>query len=127
MRPASIVFCAIAAAAPAPVAAQQPYSESLVDCAAIFTTTNRRFPERAEGEKGRRLQAVGDKLIVAALDQAKKEGVSDPGAHVNELYAAKSAKWDDRSLMFIFSEEFRDWASYCRKFTAHLGIDLPKE
>lgn len=108
-----------------PAAAQQPYSESLVDCASLVTISNRMDPGRAEGGKGQALQDYGNRLLIGAVRQAEIEGRSDPVAHVRALVLEKNAYWDDKGMMFVLSEEFRDWMSYCRKFSRHLGIQPP--
>lgn len=120
-------FCVLLCLSGQPGLAQQPYSESLVDCASLYTISNRAFPERATSEKGAKLQEMERVLLWAAIEQAQKEGHADALSHVNDLSARKAAHWDSKGLRFIFSDEFRDWMSYCRKFTAHLGIDLPVE
>ncbi|NNF25151.1 MAG: hypothetical protein HKN63_10175 [Rhodobacteraceae bacterium] len=108
-----------------PAAAQQPYSESLVDCASLVTISNRMDPSRAEGRKGQALQDYGNRLLIGAVRQAEIEGHSDAVGHVRALVLQKNAHWDDKGMMFVFSEEFRDWMSYCRKFARHVGITPP--
>ena len=105
------------------VEAKQPISESLVDCAALFTISTRAFPER-QTAKARALNNAATTLTRAAQTRAATEEQSDPQGYVDKLLREKRAKWDARGVNFIFSEEFREWASYCRSLSKHLGISL---
>ena len=105
------------------VHAKQPISESLIDCAALFTISTRAFPER-ESAKSRALRNAALKLADAANERAASEGRVKPDEYVRNLLREKQTKWDGRGVDFIFSEEFRDWASYCRSLSKHLGLSL---
>ncbi len=118
--------CLCAALGPVRADAGQPISESLVDCAALFTISNRAFPERSDAGKGRVLEQFRETLLAAAELRARSEGRKDPSGYVCELEAEKDALWDARGAFFVFSEEYRDWARYCRALSDHLGIALPR-
>lgn len=103
--------------------AKQPISESLVDCAAIFSISTRAFPER-KTEKTIALKEAEKRLTRAARDRAVSEGRSQPDKYIKSLTLEKQQKWDDKGTQFLFSEEFRDWAAYCRSLSKRLNIRL---
>ncbi|MEL6596970.1 MAG: hypothetical protein AAFQ47_13600 [Pseudomonadota bacterium] len=109
---------------PHPAKATQAYSESLMDCAVLFNTSNRINPERADHGKGLALSRIAEALEKAAHDQAVNEGQDAPESYLSQLKASKISHWDGKGLTYVFSDEFRDWMTYCRKFAGHLGIDF---
>lgn len=107
-----------------PVNASQAYSESLMDCAALFGISNRMDPEKANHGKGLVLSRISETLEDAAFEQAVLEGHSDPKSYLEGVRAESVAQWDSKGVLFVFSDEFKDWTSYCRKFSGHLGISF---
>ena len=107
----------------AEVSAKQPISESLVDCATIFSMTTRAFPERNTA-KSAALKSAEKTLLAEAENKARAEGNANAPMYVAALANKKQQKWDARGVNFIFSDEFRDWTSYCRSLSKHLGIEL---
>ncbi len=122
MRP--FVFLCLIAAFPAN--AGQPYSQSLAQCAALMDISNRLAPERRSTDNGRKLTQLREAYYMEAVAQAKREGHRPPTRQVAKLYAAAAEDWDSRGLLFLFSEDARDWFAYCRKFGAHLGLVLTR-
>lgn len=104
--------------------AGQAYSESLMDCAVLFDTVNRQDPGRENHGKGLFLSRVSETLEAEAKAQAISEGRTDPDAYLAAIKAEKITHWDSKGLRFVFSEDFRDWMRYCRKFSSHLGIEF---
>ncbi|WP_224823511.1 hypothetical protein [Cognatishimia sp. MH4019] len=95
-----------------------------MDCAALFDLSNRMAPERANHGKGLVLSRMAERLERAALDEAVTEGQGDPGLYIARTKAEKIDHWDRKGTLFVFSEEFKDWMAYCRKFSAHMGVDF---
>ncbi|MDV7142449.1 hypothetical protein R3X27_07110 [Tropicimonas sp. TH_r6] len=127
MRPLMLCLtCLCVALGAVRAEAGQPFSESLVDCAALFTISNRAYPERRHAGKGLALEQLGETFLAAAEARARAEGRTDPTGYICDLEAEKTAAWDSRGAFFVFSEEFRDWTSYCRSLSDHLGISLPR-
>ncbi|MEL7214012.1 MAG: hypothetical protein AAGK92_15210 [Pseudomonadota bacterium] len=104
--------------------AGQPYSESLMDCAALMDMSNRMNSERANHGNGLVLSRIAEALEKAAYNQSLDEGRDNPGAYLEQLKSDKVTHWDAKGVSFVFSDEFKDWMAYCRKFSAHLGIDF---
>ncbi len=104
--------------------AGQPISESMVDCAAIFSASNRWFPEKAGGEKGLALAHAANRFLEAAMHEATAERRDDPAGFVADLLPQKEAAWDEKGMTFPFTQEFRDWADYCRALARDRKIDL---
>ncbi len=122
-----VLFCAFLLAltfTPHRAEAGQPYSESLLDCAVLMDTSNRLDPEKADHGKGLILSRIAAALEKAAYDEALGEGHADPDAYLSRLRSDKISHWDAKGIRFVFSDEFKDWMAYCRKFSAHLGIDF---
>lgn len=111
-------------ASPGAAHAGQPISESLVDCATLVTLSNRAFPDRLNTSKGRALDRAGRRLLDAARDQARAEGRADVRAHVAALAIAKAETWDAKGTAYVFTQDFRDWMSYCRSLSNHMDIAL---
>ncbi|WP_425039057.1 hypothetical protein [Primorskyibacter sp. S187A] len=108
-----------------PVAASQPISESLVQCAQLFDLSNRQSGKAAMNEKGHTLKALAESYMQAAETQAQTEGQGDPAAYVAAMAKRKAQLWDGKGRLYVFSEEFRDWARYCRKLGRHIGVNKP--
>lgn len=105
------------------VFAKQPLSESLVDCATIFSITTRAYPER-QTKKSIALSSAERVLLQAAENRARAENRPLAQSYIAKLVIEKQTHWDARGVDFIFTDEFRDWASYCRALSNELGIDL---
>ena len=103
-----------------PALAQQPYSQSMAECAGLFAFAldhvNR--PDRVS-----RLEAAVDTWMTAAENQADAEGRENPETYVADAMQAKYADWSGRGQLAVLSQEFRDWADYCRSFGRAQGIE----
>ena len=106
-----------------PIYAKQAISESLLDCAALFTMSTRAFPER-QTAKTAALKNAANLLTAKAHERAATEGRSNIKQYVAKLLRKKQNKWDARGVGFIFSDEFGEWASYCRSLSKHLGLNI---
>ncbi|NNE51227.1 MAG: hypothetical protein HKN30_02370 [Sulfitobacter sp.] len=105
---------------PVPLSAQ-PYSESMADCASFYQNAAQwvRTDEKAE-----EIMHAVRAWYEAALDQAQAEGRSISADAMWDKIDARTGDWEAKGVYFSFTEEFRDWASYCRKFARHNGIQL---
>jgi len=99
----------------------QPYSESMMECAALSQNLAQRIDD--DGEAFFMMTAT-NQWAKAALVQAEKEGRDLDDTALWVLIDAKTAVWKEKGWVFFLSQEFRDWASYCRKFAKHVGVDM---
>ncbi|WP_135503345.1 hypothetical protein [Roseovarius aestuariivivens] len=124
MKKSLVSGLAVAIGLGSPVNAGQPISESLMDCAALYTMSNRLVPARPLTRKGEKLEQAAAVLQAAAERQAIIEGQANPRDYVARLCPQKQAHWDKRGAMIVFSEEFREWMTYCRSLSRHLDLRL---
>lgn len=107
-----------------PLMASQPISESFVECAQLVDISNRRYPERLASEKGAALRLAAERLIFGGIREAEREGRSDPEAYVSRLIPMKAAKWDEKGIAYLMTDDFMDWMRYCSKLAGSRGITL---
>lgn len=105
------------------LAAAQPYSESMADCAAFYQNAAQWM---RSDEKAETLLEATRVWHAAALDQAQREGRPLSADALWDRIDGKTADLEARGSMFLMSEDFRDWASYCRKFGKSQGIPVIK-
>lgn len=99
----------------------QPYSESMTDCAALYQNMAQTVPSEQESY---RLMYAANKWAEAAVVQAKTEGRSVTQDAAWAEIDGKTDAWEAKGKLFFFSQEFRDWAAYCRKFAKHTGVAI---
>ena len=109
-----------------PAHAKQAISESLVDCAAIYTMSTRAFPERHTA-KTAALKHANKTLTASAQERAILEGRLQADKFIEVLTREKQQKWDAKGVQFIFSEEFKGSTAYCRSLAKHLNIRLKSD
>lgn len=120
-----VLFLALAASTAAgPATAGQPISESLVECAALFESSNRWFPDRRTTAKGRSLRAASGALLDEAAVAAREEGRREIDAYLARTLAAKQASWDGKGMLHLLTEDGREWFKYCGSLARHRGLDL---
>ena len=115
-----MLLAAIALTTPSYVAASQPYSESMADCAALFQNAAQWVQSE---DKAEQLMHTARAWHAAAVAQANAEGRPLPNADMWAKIDKKTENWAAKGTLFVFSQEFRDWASYCRSFAQHTGIE----
>lgn len=121
-----VLIVSLALMLPVPALAGQPISESLVQCAQLFDISNRLFPENRNSEKGQALAALSDRFVAAAKDEAYREGRRDAPRYVRVQSMAKAALWDAKGPRFVMTDEFREWAQYCRALGESRGISFDR-
>lgn len=99
----------------------QPYSESMADCASVYQNAAQwvRTDESAE-----KLMVVARRWHAAAVAQSQAEGRRISETAMWDKIDSKTEEWEAKGAVFAFSEEFRDWTSYCRKFAKHTGVEI---
>jgi len=102
-------------------ATAQPYSASMTDCASLYQ--NMAQIVRSEQDAYRMMYSV-NMWAEAAVVQAKAEGRTTTFEATWEEIDQKTEAWQAKGKLFFFSEEFRDWAAYCRKFAKHTGVAI---
>lgn len=102
-------------------AMSQPFSQSMTDCAALYQAISQMI--RSEQDAYRLMYSV-NKWADAAVVQAKAEGKSTDFETTWAEIEQKTTKWEERGKTFYFTQEFRDWAAYCRKFAKHAGVEI---
>ena len=108
---------------PTALAAQQPYSESLADCAA-FHLNLATFMKSDD-----RFAAMNDIAAVyarAAVGMAATEGRAITEEGMFDLIDGKTEDWRRKGSFIALTGEARDWIDYCRKFGDHLGLEIPR-
>ncbi|PUB19199.1 hypothetical protein [Yoonia sediminilitoris] len=110
---ALLVLCAGPAAA-------QPYSQSMAECAAFFSSW-RSSIQREENLEN--LEIAENRWLSAAYAQAQAEGVEKPQAYTADIFVAKRDEWIEKGGMAALTQDFKDWAAYCRSFGRDRGID----
>ena len=111
-------LCLTAAIWPAP-GHSQPYSDSMADCTglALAAAHHLQTPDRKAFA-----EQTAAMWIDAAIAQAKSEGRTTAEAQMAARADATRAAWLEDGVMMPFSENFRDWTSYCRKFGRAQGV-----
>lgn len=102
----------LAALAAAPAQAVQPIYVSMAECAGLMQA----LTDQIETRSPRR-----DRLVGAAENWARAAH-AEAGHDVSALIAQKASHWRDRGLAVVFTEEFKDWAGYCRSLARHKGL-----
>lgn len=105
-----------------PLLASQPISKSMAECAGLIGAMEAmtETPDRADWLR----QAKG-RWQALAVDQAEREGLARAQDVTLTHAKAKQDEWLDKGLMLVFSQDFRDWSSYCRKLGRAKGLKLP--
>lgn len=99
----------------------QPYSESMADCASIYQNAAQWVRTDASAET---LMVAARAWHAAAVVQSQSEGRGLSGGEMWDKIDRKTATWEAKGALFAFSEEFRDWTRYCRKFAKHTGVKI---
>ncbi|WP_375228288.1 hypothetical protein [Roseobacter sp. S98] len=104
-----------------PVQGGQPISESMVQCGALYAVAAEWV---SEGEAQQRLIRMAGVWEDAAYTRAHGEGRAVAGAWVAETWRGKCNYWADKGALYVFTQDFRDWTSYCRALARHEGLDI---
>ncbi len=110
----------IAVLAPS-LAVAQPFSESMADCAALNQNAAQWV---STDEKADKLIYAANQWAEASLKQAKVEGRELTRDSLWTLIDQKTVAWEDRGAAFFLSQDFRDWAAYCRAFAKDRGVQV---
>ncbi|MEM9582652.1 MAG: hypothetical protein AAGA08_06015 [Pseudomonadota bacterium] len=108
------ILCAALFAAITPAHAGQPISKSMADCGGLLLGISA-FLDNPSSQD----YAISSSAIWA--DAAAAEA----GRDMTEELHATAQDWRDRGMMVAFSQDFRDWTSYCRALAKHRGIKFP--
>lgn len=112
------IIIAVAMACPS-TAIAQPYSQSMVQCAALYQNAAQWVPS---DDLAAQLMDVAHIWADASLDQSALEGKNITLDEVWVTVDAQTTVWEAEGAMFVFSEEFRDWTAYCKAFAKDRGI-----
>jgi hypothetical protein len=119
-RSFGLLTLAASVALSAPAAAQ-PISQSMAECAALYSVAGDHVGTLSTAE---RLYEISEGWFGLAISTARAEGRRAPEAHVGSAYTAKCEEWSDRGRSWAFSEEFRDWTAYCRALGKRHDLDI---
>ncbi len=100
--------------APLPSYAGQPISLSMANCGGLLLG----IADFLEDPDSREF-AIQSSAVWAAA--ATTEAGRDMTPELNET----AQEWRDRGWSVAFSEDFRDWTSYCRALAKHRQIKFP--
>lgn len=106
------------------VSQAQPLSQSMAQCSGLFHGVGKMMSDPARAEK---LDKAGMVWRAAAITQAEAEGRDDPAGWVAIHQRASFDDWRGRGKMAAFSQDFRDWAGYCRSLGKAKGIKTTLE
>lgn len=98
----------------------QPFSTSMAQRAGLYGGVSQHLTKPENLEKFASAEAA---FYLAAIEQAKTEGRKKPVDAIDAEYGAAWDDWAGRNAFGLMSQEFRDWAEYCRKFAKDRGID----
>ncbi|MBB4173429.1 hypothetical protein [Sulfitobacter noctilucicola] len=105
----------------ASAASAQPYSESMADCASVYQNAAQwvRTDESAD-----KLMQAAIQWAEAAVRQSEIEGKPTSIDAVWDRIDVKTDAWEQKGSGVFFSEDFRDWTQYCRKFAKHTKVRI---
>lgn len=99
----------------------QPYSESMADCAAVFQNAAQWVKTDVSADE---LMSVAIRWADAAIAQAAQEGDAMSEDALWAKIDGKTAQWEAKGGTVFFTQDFRDWSQYCRKFADHTGVRI---
>lgn len=102
-----------------PTAVAQPFSESMMDCAALYQSAAQFVSTEANSEK---LIYLSRQWAQKAISQTSAEGSPQSEATVMHQIDAKAKAWEAKGASVFMAEEFRDWTAYCKAFGRTQGI-----
>ncbi|MGC1504120.1 MAG: hypothetical protein WA782_08245 [Sulfitobacter sp.] len=102
-------------------AGAQPYSESMIDCASVYQNAAQwvRTDESAD-----KMMFAAIQWADAAVAQSYSEGNPVTSDAIWQKIDGKTEKWEAKGSAVFFSQDFRDWARYCRKFAKDRGVSV---
>jgi hypothetical protein len=99
----------------------QPYSESMLECAALYQNSAQFVTSEQASE---RLLRAARLWADSAYDQSCAEGNPLDPISVWDRIDQKSAEWEAKGPALFFTEEYRDWMKYCRSFAHSRRLNL---
>lgn len=117
-----LILLLAAILSPAPVAAQ-PFSESMMDCAAVYHNAAQFMSMKSEQEK---LMQISHRWAGKAVAQTTTEGAPLSETVVQDRIDSKTADWKEKGAGVFLTQEFRDWTAYCKAFGHSLGMRFPR-
>lgn len=113
-----ILILPLAIASPA---IAQPYSESMADCASVYQNAAQWVNTDESADK---LMYAAVNWAEAAVVQSKAEGRATTIEAIWEKIDRKTDDWEAKGQGVFFSQDFRDWTQYCRKFAKDRGVSI---
>lgn len=111
-------------ALPTGAEAGQPISESLMQCSTLYQSFERQDPSGGNRMKREKMLRAAQASRGEAHVAAGQEGRQNIDAYLDAVESRKHAFWDSKGVMYLLSEEGRDWAMYCGKLGKHRGLKL---
>ena len=105
-------------------AGAQPFSQSLMQCATLFETANRWFPNRLGLPDGQARADLARAFREAAALAAVSEGRADPLTYLRRHEAQAIALWTTEDATFLFTQDFTDWAGYCATIAGVFDVEV---
>ncbi|MFK7836132.1 MAG: hypothetical protein AB8B60_07920 [Sulfitobacter sp.] len=99
----------------------QPFSESMADCAALYQNAAQWVNT---DESADRLMFAATNWADAAIKQARAEGQLTTSDAIWQKIDSKTESWEAKGQGVFFSQDFRDWTQYCRKFAKDRGVRI---
>lgn len=102
----------------------QPFSESMADCAAQMQNAAQWVQSQ---DKSDALIYAARQWADAAQAQAEAEGASLSDSQLWTKIDGKTEVIEEKGMAYFLTQDWRDWASYCRKFAKSRGIKIQAE
>lgn len=102
-------------------AGAQPYSESMADCAAVYQNAAQWVKTDESADK---MMHAAIQWAEAAVVQARAEGTAVSTDALWQKIDRKTEAWESKGSAVFFSQDFRDWTQYCRRFAADQGVSI---
>jgi hypothetical protein len=103
--------------------ARQAISVSLVECGAIFDelaqVAHRRGRDLADVWQA---EDTAERFRAFAITEARREGVRDVQAHINDTIPVMAQKWTGRFASILLLTENKDWIDYCGALGKDRGV-----
>ena len=107
---------------PATAQTVQPISVSMTECHVLLGLVAENASGRRTPDEVADMQRWSDAFGLAAVDQAKAEGRSDPTDHVLRTRDEVEPKWERQVRNPLKLSDTLDWTGYCRALGRDRGV-----
>lgn len=105
-----------------PVAASQPISTSLADCAAIYINIGLIAEDRGNAERHKKAEEWTKDFYILGYEQSDSEGIKHPEDHFDALVKERLNKWISQFSNPLKLQDTKDWIDYCKSLGESSGM-----